>query len=64
MRQLAFLILATAISEFSTAQTNSGNTEIMNGYPPSRESQVTFENYRDYPFSKWSFHNMGAPCIR
>jgi len=61
MRQLAFLILATAISIFSTAQTNNGNKEVMKGYPPSRESQVTFQNYRDYPFSKWSFHNMGAP---
>ena len=34
---------------------------VMNGFPPSRKSQVTFQNYRDYPFSKWSFRNMGAP---
>ena len=34
---------------------------VMDGFPPSRKSQVTFQNYRDYPFSKWSFRNMGAP---
>ena len=61
MKQFAFLILAVSISTFSIAQTNSGTKEVMNGYPPSRESQVTFQNYRDYPFSKWSFRNMGAP---
>ena len=61
MKQLAFLILAVSISTFSIAQTNSGAKEVMNGYPPSRESQVTFQNYRDYPFSKWSFRNMGTP---
>jgi CubicO group peptidase (beta-lactamase class C family) len=33
----------------------------MNGFPASRESQVSFQNYRQYPFSKWSFRNIGAP---
>jgi hypothetical protein len=33
----------------------------MQGIPPDRESQVTFENYREAPFSRWSFRNMGAP---
>lgn len=33
----------------------------MDGFPPSRESQVSFPNYRDYPYSKWSFRNIGAP---
>ena len=36
-------------------------TAIMAGVPPSKESQVTFKNYRHYPYSKWSFHNIGAP---
>src|SRR5262245_61192632 len=35
--------------------------KVMDGFPPSRKSQVTFQNYRNYPFSKWSFRNMGAP---
>jgi CubicO group peptidase (beta-lactamase class C family) len=33
----------------------------MQGVPPSRESQVTMKNYRDYPMSQWAFRNAGAP---
>ena len=33
----------------------------MDGFPPSRESQVTSFNYRNYPNNKWSFRNMAAP---
>ncbi|MDH4040065.1 MAG: beta-lactamase family protein [Gammaproteobacteria bacterium] len=32
----------------------------MQGVPPSRESQVTMANYRDYPMSRWAFRNAGA----
>jgi len=32
----------------------------MDGTPPTSSSQVTFKNYRHYPFSKWAFHNIGA----
>ena len=33
----------------------------MDGFPPTRESQVTLLNYREYPYSLWSFRNIGAP---
>jgi CubicO group peptidase (beta-lactamase class C family) len=33
----------------------------MDGVPPSRESQVTLKNYRQYPMSRWAFRNAGAP---
>ena len=33
---------------------------LMAGTPPSTESQVSFKNYRHYPYSKWAFHNIGA----
>ena len=33
----------------------------MEGTPPTRDSQATMKNYRDYPFSGWTFQNMGAP---
>lgn len=36
------------------------DTAIMEGFPPSVESQVSLKNYRDYPFNRWSFHNLGA----
>ena len=32
----------------------------MQGIPPTRESQVTMANYRDYPMSMWAFRNAGA----
>ncbi|MCP5131420.1 MAG: serine hydrolase [Pseudomonadales bacterium] len=32
----------------------------MQGVPPSRESQVTMANYRDYPMNMWAFRNVGA----
>jgi CubicO group peptidase (beta-lactamase class C family) len=35
--------------------------EPMQGVPPSRDSQVTMANYRDYPMSVWAFRNAGAP---
>jgi CubicO group peptidase (beta-lactamase class C family) len=49
------------ISILSNAQEVNTDKKIMDGFPPSRDSQVTSINYRDYPFSKWSFRNMGAP---
>jgi CubicO group peptidase (beta-lactamase class C family) len=36
-------------------------SEPMQGVPPTRESQVTLKNYRDYPKSRWAFRNAGAP---
>jgi CubicO group peptidase (beta-lactamase class C family) len=36
-------------------------TDPMQSVPPTRDSQVTFKNYRDYPKSRWSFRNAGAP---
>ncbi len=38
-----------------------GAEDAMQGVPPSAESQVTLENYRQPPFSRWAFRNMGAP---
>src|SRR5688572_8302280 len=55
MRQSSLLLLLIVISFFSIAQ------KPMDGFPPSRESLVTSFNYRNYPNSKWSFRNMGAP---
>ncbi len=33
----------------------------MQGVPPTRESQATLKNYREHPFSQWTFRNAGAP---
>jgi CubicO group peptidase (beta-lactamase class C family) len=33
----------------------------MQGVPPTRESQATFQNYRETPFNQWAFRNAGAP---
>ena len=35
--------------------------QVMVGLPANAQSQVTFANYRDYPFSKWAFNHVGGP---
>ena len=52
-------ILFMAVSNLSFSLPN--HQEPMQGVPPSRESQVTMANYRDYPASRWAFRNAGAP---
>ena len=39
---------------------NSGKP-VMDGFPPSVDSQVTKKNHRDWPYSQWAFRNFGAP---
>lgn len=43
------------------AQQNMTIKKVMDGFPPARESQVTLLNYREYPYSTWSFRNIGGP---
>ena len=52
-------LLLMAASNLSFSQHN--DQEPMQGVPPTRESQVTMANYRDYPASRWAFRNAGAP---
>jgi CubicO group peptidase (beta-lactamase class C family) len=33
-------------------------TRLMDGFPPSREGQVTLANWRMSPFSRWAFHHV------
>jgi CubicO group peptidase (beta-lactamase class C family) len=35
--------------------------QAMQGFPPTRESQATMQNYREFPFNQWAFRNAGAP---
>ncbi len=50
---LLFSQLASSVSEEAI-------TEPMQGVPPARDSQVTMQNYREYPMSRWAFRNAGA----
>src|SRR5687767_255990 len=61
MRRISLLPFLLIVSYLSIAQAPNAVKKVMDGFPPSRESQVTSFNYRDYPNSKWSFRNMGAP---
>ena len=56
---LAGVILIFSVSAY--ADSSQVITEPMQGVPPTRDSQVTLKNYRDYPSSRWSFRNAGAP---
>src|SRR5687768_10237158 len=60
MRLIATLAILFSISTEAVAQTEPVK-KVMDGFPPARESQVTLRNYREYPYSTWSFRNIGAP---
>lgn len=52
-------LFAGSAAAFSAAGSESAGTP-MQGVPPTRESQVTMANYRDYPMSMWAFRNADA----
>jgi hypothetical protein len=60
MRIVATLAMLFSILTEVIAQTEPVK-KVMDGFPPSRESQVTLRNYREYPYSQWSFRNIGGP---
>ena len=33
-------------------------TDLMNGFPPSPQSQVTLANWRTAPFNRWAFQHV------
>ena len=56
--------IAAVSSEAPSAEvldTAAPSIEPMQGIPPTRDSQVTMENYRTHPSMRWSFRNAGAP---
>lgn len=56
---LNIVIILCGYSSLSHSEPDSQS--VMEGTPPTRDSQATMKNYRDYPFSGWTFQNMGAP---
>ena len=56
---LNIVIILCGYSFLSYSEPDSQS--VMEGTPPTRDSQATMKNYRDYPFSGWTFQNMGAP---
>ncbi len=61
MKSIIVFLLAQCCILQIWAQQTSSIKNVMEGFPPARESQVTLLNYREYPFSTWSFRNIGAP---
>lgn len=59
------VIVATflTVSSMTLAQAafSADVKKVMEGVPPSVDSQVTFGNYREHPYSEWAFRNAGAP---
>jgi CubicO group peptidase (beta-lactamase class C family) len=53
--------LALIGSGATTAKQSAPSQIVMDGVPPTRDSQVSLRNYRDYSMSKWAFRNAGAP---
>jgi len=40
------------------ADSPDGAQELMTGFPPTSESQVTLANWQDPPFHRWAFRHM------
>jgi CubicO group peptidase (beta-lactamase class C family) len=60
---LMCLMIASAM-QIAAAEDQSIKKSIkpaMQGFPPTRESQATMQNYREFPFNQWAFRNAGAP---
>lgn len=58
---VCLLALALFGSCAATAKQPAPSQTVMDGVPPTRDSQVSLRNYRDYSMSKWAFRNAGAP---
>lgn len=58
---LALTIVAAAHQAFASEASLRASQTVMDGVPPSRQSQVTFGNYRQHPYSQWAFRNAGGP---
>ncbi|MEM8500646.1 MAG: serine hydrolase [Pseudomonadota bacterium] len=54
------LVIAAIFILTTNTQVLAQTKTAMKGIPPSPESQVTLENYRNQPFSHWSFRHTGA----
>ena len=53
------VVLLVAGGVMSTAANET--PVVMDGFPPSTQSQVTKKNQRNWPYSQWAFQNFGAP---
>jgi CubicO group peptidase (beta-lactamase class C family) len=60
LKNIFFFLFLGGLQSLS-AQQPTVIPKVMDGFPPSRESQVSFQNYREHPYSQWSFRNPGAP---
>jgi hypothetical protein len=58
---IGFLFLINVGVAIAQPDQIDSQTKVMDGFPPTRESQVTLKNYRTHPYSQWSFRNTGAP---
>ena len=61
MSRVLFNIVIILCGYSLLSYSEPGSQSVMEGTPPTRDSQATMKNYRDYPFSGWTFQNMGAP---
>ena len=59
--RLVCCILAICLAGGSMSISANSGKPVMDGFPPSVDSQVTKKNHRDWPYSQWAFRNFGAP---
>ena len=57
--RLAIILFVLAMLILSSTEVSAQN--VMSTVPPKRDEQVTYKNYRTWPYSTWAFRNIGAP---
>jgi len=60
MRSFAHRVLLCGVLSVAAPSVGFAN-DVMKGFPPTSDSQVTKANYLESPFNRWAFRNAGAP---
>ena len=58
---LTLCVFLALLAALVVGPSSSADPAVMEGFPPSAESQVTKANYLAAPFNRWAFRNAGAP---
>jgi CubicO group peptidase (beta-lactamase class C family) len=54
-------LMALAVAPALAEPTQSTPAPVMQGVPPRADGQVTLQNYREPPYSRWAFRHASAP---
>lgn len=60
IQKIKFTVFLLMIGVLSIFFSEALAQKVMTTVPPKRDEQVTYKNYRTWPYSTWAFRNIGA----